>query len=95
MKKIKLNPEELRDKIEQYLNSGDFKVILNITAIAQSGAEIQYVRFEGVFNYERILEIDIYFNGQCQPIISGFKGICNLNELIIILSEIKKCIDSL
>lgn len=95
MKKITITPDDLKAKIENHFTSKGLKAELYSTMTAQSGNQIQNVRFEGVFNSIRILEVDIYFNGQYEPIITGFRGICPISELTQILTELKTIINSL
>lgn len=95
MKVITLTPDEVKEKIETHFTKFKLKAELYTTLVAQSGNKIHKVRFEGIFNTHRILEIDIYFNGQQEPIITDFKGICPISELIDILTELKTVIDKL
>lgn len=95
MKMITITPDDLKAIIEKHFASKGLKAELYTTMIAQSGSKIQNVRFEGVFNSIRILEVDIYFNGQYEPIITGFKGICPMSELTNILTELEVVINSL
>lgn len=95
MNVITLSPERLRVTIEEHFNSCGLNAKLYTTSIAQSGTKINSVRFEGVFNSVRILEIDIYFNGHYDPILTGFKGICPISELVKILTELNNVIDNL
>ncbi len=95
MKRIQITPEELRLKIEEHFKKAGLKAELYIAASAESGSKTQSVRFKGVFNGGRILEIDIYFNGHYKPILTDFKGVCPICELANILTEFKNVIDNL
>ena len=94
MNKINITPDEFKKVIESHFYSKHMVAELYSTMVGSSGGIIHNVRFDGAFNSIR-LDIEVSFNGSHEPVISGFRGICPINELATILNELNIAIQSI
>jgi len=95
MRKITISPEEFKKRIEEYFETKGLSAELFISAYSQTDNQINSIRINGTFNKIRMLEFDIFFNRQYEPVLRELKGICPVSELAEILQEFQIAIEKI